>query len=75
MAFTPRGRSKPAHVVRMRAGQAGGDAGANAVRIVGRVGNRDVKLGAWTLRITARNARGTARPRATRLTVLPSRYR
>lgn len=74
LAFTPRGRSKPAHVVRMRAGQMGGDAGVNAVRIVGRVGNRDVQLGGWTLRITARNARGTARPRATRLTVLPSRY-
>lgn len=70
MTFTPRGSSRPAYTYRIRPGRAGADSGANSVRIVGRVRNRDVAAGRWTMRIIARNAKGAGRPVARTLTVL-----
>ena len=70
MTFTPRGRSRPAYTYRIRPGRAGADSGANSVRIVGRVRNRDAAAGRWTMRIIARNAKGAGRPVARTLTVL-----
>jgi hypothetical protein len=69
MTFTYGKSRRPRYRYVARRGAVGGDAGANAVRIVGRVRNRDVLRGRWTMRVTARNARGASRTVSRVLTV------
>jgi hypothetical protein len=69
MTFTYGKARRPRYRYVAKKDTAGGDAGANAVRIIGRVRNRNVAHGRWTMRITARNANGSSRPVSRVLTV------
>lgn len=69
MEFTHAGDARPRYRFTIRSGAAGARAGANSVRIVGRVRNRDVRAGLWTIRVVARTAAGTAPPQLRRVSV------
>jgi len=71
MTFRNRAYPRLRYVYRIRQGKPGADAGANRVRIIGRVRNRNVQAGRWTMQVTARNAIGGTRVLTRTLRVRP----
>ena len=60
MVFKRAGSRRVRYVYRIRRGKSGGDAGANAVRILTRINNRNVRAGRWTMTISATTPDGTS---------------
>ena len=60
MTFTYGTERRPRYRFRIPSGADGAKAGANSVRIVGRVRNHDVRAGRWTIRVVARTDAGSS---------------
>lgn len=73
LTFRHSKQPKLRYVYTARPSKVGGDAGANRFRIIGRVRNRDVRAGRWSMRVRATNAMGTTRVLTRTLTVRPRR--
>jgi hypothetical protein len=73
MTFVNQANPKLKKVYSIRSGQAGADAGANAVWISGRVKGTSVRPGRWTVTIVAQTSSGSSKPVSRTLVLRPGK--
>ena len=71
MTFTYGTERRPRYRFRIPSGADGAKAGANSVRIVGRIRNHDVRTGRWTIRVVARTDAGSSPTQVRKVSVRP----
>ena len=73
MTFVNQANPKLKKVYSIRSGQAGADAGANAVWISGRINGTSVRPGRWTVTIVAQTSSGSSKPVSRTLVLRPGK--